>query len=278
MKLATEYPVQLVCQTLAYPRSSYYHQARERDDQALREAIGEVASAWLTYGSRRVTAQLRRQGFVVNRKRVMRLMGEMGLAGKTYRKKRRTTQSDHPFPRFANLVQELEVVRPDQVWVSDITYVRLRREFVYLSVIMDVFTRSIRGWHLGRSLEQELTLTALQRAMACGTPEFHHSDQGVQYACTAYVQMLIQAGVQTSMAEVGQAWQNGYAERLIRTIKEEEIDLSEYEDYWDAYQQIGQFLEDVYMRKRVHSSLGYLTPVEFERQWLAQQPTPEGFH
>lgn len=278
MKLATEYSVQLVCQTLAYPRSSYYHQARERDDQALREAIGELASAWPTYGSRRVTAQLRRQGFVVNRKRVMRLMGDMGLEGKTYRKKRRTTNSDHPFPRFANLVQELEVVRPDQLWVSDITYVRLRREFVYLAVIMDVFTRSIRGWHLGRGLDQELTLTALQRAMARGTPEFHHSDQGVQYACTAYVQMLIQAGVQISMAEVGQAWQNGYAERLIRTIKEEEIDLSEYEDYWDAYQQIGQFLEEVYMRKRIHSSLGYLTPTEFEAQWLDQQAALEVIH
>jgi transposase InsO family protein len=250
----------------------------ERDDQTLREAIGEVASVWPTYGSRRIAAQLRRQGWIVNRKRVMRLMGEMGLVGKTYRKKRRTTNSDHPFPRYANLVQALEIVRPDQVWVSDITYIRLGREFVYLAVIMDVFTRCIRGWHLGRGLDQELTLTALQRAMSCHRPEFHHSDQGVQYASTAYVQMLVEAGVQLSMAEVGQAWQNGYAERLIRTIKEEEIDLSEYEDYWDAHRQIGQFLEEVYMRKRIHSSLGYLTPVEFESQWLAQQDTPEVVH
>jgi len=200
MKLAVEYPVQLVCESVAYPRSSYYYHARERDDQALREAVREVASAWPTYGSRRITAQLRRAGFRVNRKRVMRLMGEIGLEGKTYRKKRRTTNSDHPYPRYANLVQDLEVVRPDQLWVSDITYVRLSREFVYLAVIMDVFTRCIRGWHLGRGLDQELTLTALQRAMAGHSPEVHHSDQGVQYASTAYVRMLQEAGVQISIA------------------------------------------------------------------------------
>ena len=210
---------------------------------------------------------------MVNGKRVRRIMKEMGLVGKTYRNKRRPTNSDHPFPRYPNLVQELEVVRPDQVWVSDITYVRLNREFVYLAVIMDVFTRCIRGWHLGRSLDQELTLVALRKALECGVPQIHHSDQGVQYASTAYVQMLLEAGVKVSMAEVGQAWQNGYAERLIRTIKEEEVGLSEYEDYRDAYTQIRRFLEDVYMRKRVHSSLGYLTPQEFEEQWFQRQTT-----
>lgn len=278
MKLAEVYPVKLVCEALEYPRSNFYHRPGAREEQGIREAIKRVAGSFATYGSRRITAQLCREGFKVNRKRVMRLMGEMGLAGKTYRKKRRTTNSDHPFPRFANLVRDLEVVRPEQVWVSDITYVRLSREFVYLSVIMDVFTRCIRGWHLGRGLDQELTLVALQQALACHRPEIHHSDQGVQYASTAYVQMLQGAGAQISMAQVGQAWQNGYAERLMRTIKEEEVELSEYEDYWDAYRQIGQFLEDVYMRKRIHSSLGYLTPVEFETQWVAQQATLEVVH
>jgi putative transposase len=202
-------------------------------------------------------------------------MGELGLEGKVYRKKRRTTNSEHPFPRYLNLVQGLAVAYPDQVWVADITYVKLRREFVYLAVILDVFTRSIRGWNLGRSLSQELTLVALERALAEHIPDIHHSDQGVQYAATAYVQMLEAAGIEISMAEVGQAWQNGYAERIMRTIKEEEVELSEYEDYWDAYRQIGQFLEDVYMHKRIHSSLGYLTPVEFETQWLAKQAALE---
>jgi transposase InsO family protein len=136
---------------------------------------------------------------------------------------------------------------------------------------MDVFTRGIRGWHLGRSLDQSLTLTALQRALAYHTPAVHHSDQGLQYAATAYVQMLQDADVQISMTETGEAWQNGYAERLVRTIKEEEVDLSEYRDYTDALHQLGRFLDEVYMHKRIHSSLGFLTPAEFESQWLAEQ-------
>jgi len=160
---------------------------------------------------------------------------------------------------------------PPQVWVSDITYIRLREEFVYLAVLMDVFTRGIRGWHLGRNLDQSLTLHALEQALAHHTPEIHHSDQGVQYAAGAYTARLQRAGVRISMAEVGAAWQNGYAERLMRTIKEEEVDLSEYEDYTDAVRQLGRFLDEVYMHKRIHSSLGYLTPVEFEQHWLTQQ-------
>jgi len=163
------------------------------------------------------------------------------------------------------------VERPDQVWVADVTYLRLQKEFVYLAVLMDVYTRSIRGWHLGRTLEQELTLTALQRALEASRPEIHHSDQGVQYAATAYVTRLREAGVAISMAEVGEPTQNGYAERLMRTIKEEHVDLTEYVDYHDAYQQPGRFLDEVYMLKRIHSSLGYLTPAEFESQWRAQQ-------
>jgi putative transposase len=199
------------------------------------------------------------------------LMREMSLSAPIKGKKRNTTNSQHPFPRYPNLVQDLAVVRPDQVWVSDITYIRLLHDFVYLAVIMDVFTRCVRGWYLGRSLDHSLTLTALRRALAHHVPEIHHSDQGIQYAATAYTQMLLEAKVQVSMAEVGQAWQNGYAERLIRTIKEEEVDLSEYLDYNDAYRQLGRFLDDVYLHKRIHSSLGYLTPAEFEAQWQQTQ-------
>ena len=136
---------------------------------------------------------------------------------------------------------------------------------------MDVFTRCIRGWHLGRSLEQELTLTALNRAFEHGCPEIHHSDQGVQYAATAYVELLSSRGVAISMANVGVPEENGYAERLMRTIKEEEVDLTEYEDFRDALRGLGRFLDDVYNRKRIHSSLGYLTPAEFEQQWISMQ-------
>jgi transposase InsO family protein len=260
---------------LGLPRSSFYYQPQACADGELKAAIEEVIASWPTYGYCRVTAQIRRdKQWMVNHKRVRRLMREMGLQGRVKAKKQRTTDRRHSYPRYPNLVQNLTVVRPDQVWVSDITYVRLLTEFVYLAVIMDVFTRSIRGWHLARNLDHDLTLTALKRALSDGhQPEIHHSDQGVQYAATAYVEILQACGVAISMAEVGEAWQNGYAERLVRTIKEEEVDLSEYRDYQDAYRQIGRFLDDVYMHKRIHSSLGYLTPAEFESQWRAQQLT-----
>lgn len=279
-ELAAQYSISLLCQMLDCPRSTYYYHPYGLDDTPLEEAIREVAGQWPTYGYRRMTVQIRRdRKWVVNTKRVRRVMRRLGPRGKLRRRKRRTTNSDHAFPRYPNLVTGLNVVRPDQVWVADITYVRLRWEFVYLAVIMDVFTRRVRGWYLGRNLDQTLTLTSLRRALADGRqPEIHHSDQGVQYAATEYVETLQAYGVAISMAEVGEAWQNGYAERLVRTIKEEEVDLSEYTDYADAYQQIGQFLEDVYNHKRIHSALGYLTPVEFELQWQAQQPAQEDVH
>lgn len=196
-------------------------------------------------------------------------MAELGIDGSPPKRTHFTTQSKHAFPRFPNLVEELEILRPDHVWVADITYIHLRREFVYLAVVMDVFTRSIRGWHLGRDLDQNLTLSALERALAVARPAVHHSDQGVQYAASAYVQRLQGLGVALSMAAVGQAQENGYAERLIRTIKEEEVYLSEYEDFADAHRQMTRFLDDVYNVKRIHSSLGYLTPKEFEAEWQA---------
>jgi len=265
--LSETYPTALACDVLGCPRSSYYYRPRACEDAELGAAIEQVALDWPTYGSRRVTAQLRRQGWRINRKRIARLLSEMGLQAKGKRTRHNTTDSDHPFPRFPNLVQGLEIVYPDQVWVADITYVALLTEFVYLAVIMDVFTRCVRGWHLGRSLEQGLALTALGRALADHRPKIHHSDQGVQYAAATYVETLREHSILISMADVGAAWQNGYAERLIRTIKEEAVHLSEYRDYDDAYRQIGRFLDDVYMHKRIHSSLGYLTPAEFEAEW-----------
>ena len=268
------YPVQALCQLLALPRSSYYYSAIAGDEQALRTALEQVAGEFPTYGSRRIAQQLRRppHELVVNRKQVRRLMATMGLLRPTQPRKQATTNSQHPYPRYPNLVEGLPITHPDQVWVCDLTYVHFRQDFIYLAVIMDVFTRSIRGWHLSRSLDQVLTLAALQKALATHTPTIHHSDQGVQYATTAYVDLLQTAGVQISMAAVGQAWQNGYAERLIRTLKEEEVALSDYRDFADAAASIGHFIEQVYQRKRIHSALGYLTPVEFEAAWQQQQP------
>ncbi len=271
MKLAQTYPIRLVCQLLGVPRSSIYYKpvVVPDGDAIFKAALLDFAGEWPTYGYRRLTAMMRREGWPVNGKRVRRYMEELGINGAPPPRGRRTTNSNHAFPRYPNLVLDLQMTRPDQVWVADITYIRLRRDFVYLAVLMDVFTRSIRGWHLGRDLDQSLTLAALERALAAGKPQIHHSDQGVQYAATAYVERLQKAGVTLSMAAVGEPRENGYAERLVRTIKEEEVYLSDYRDFADAQRSMVRFLGDVYNHKRIHSSLGYLTPKEFEDQWRA---------
>jgi transposase InsO family protein len=276
MKLAAKYPTRLVCRLLGVPRSSvYYLPAPVPDVEAmLKTALLELAGEWPTYGYRRLTREMRRLDWPVNSKRVRRWMDELGINGAPPVLTRHTTNSKHAFPRYPNLVENLEISRPDQVWVADITYIRLRREFIYLAVLMDVFTRSIRGWHLSRNIDQGLTLGALEQALALWLPEIHHSDQGVQYAATAYVQRLQGRGVQISMAAVGHAHENGYAERLIRTIKEEEVYLADYQDFAEAKRNICHFLDDVYNVKRIHSSLGYLTPREFEEQWRTAQPPP----
>lgn len=256
---------------LSVARSSYYHHPSARpEDAAVCQALEQEASAHPTYGSRRLAVQLRRApyGWLVNRKRVQRLMRGLGLIQPRKRRPARTTNSQHGFRRYPNLVKELVIEHPDQVWVADITYVQLARDEVYLAILMDVFTRSLRGWHLSRSLGQELVLTALNRALTTHQPEIHHSDQGGQYAATAYTQRLSQIGTQISMAAVGKATENGYAERVIRTIKEEEVYLSDYATLTEATAQIGHFIDDVYQHKRVHSALAYLTPAEFEAQWF----------
>ena len=267
------YPVSVACDLLELSPSTYYYRPVQSDESEFEAAIEEIAGQFPIYGTRRVTNQLRRFPYRlrVNRKRVRRIMAEKELLRPVKRRKRRTTDSQHPYPRYPNLVKELEIVHPDQVWVSDITYIRLHQEYVYLAIIMDVFTRSIRGWCLSRTLDQELTLTGLRVALETHSPEIHHSDQGVQYAAYAYTDLLKIHGIQISMAAVGKAEENGYAERFMRTIKEEEVDLSEYLDFGDAHLQIGGFIEDVYMTKRIHSSLGYLTPVEYEYAWWHSQ-------
>jgi putative transposase len=268
------YPIRRLCRLFVLPPSSYYYQAVETQEQVLRTAIEQVASEFPTYAgarwARRITQQLRRPPYqpVVNRKQVQRLMRVMKLVRPTKRRQQQTTDSQHAYPRYPNLVSDLAITHPDQVWVGDITYVRLRQDFVYLAVLMDVFTRRIRGWPLQRSLVQGLTLTALRKALTTAVPEIHHTDQGVQYAAHEYIALLEQHQVQISMAEVGEAWQNGYAERLIRTIKEEEIDLADYRDFTEAYTAIRHFIEQIYQHKRIGcpsgAALGYLTPVEFE--------------
>lgn len=162
--------------------------------------------------------------------------------------------------------------------MADITYIHLRREFVYLAVILDVFTRSIRDWHLARGLDLSLTLLALQKAMTKNKPEIHHYDQGIQYSAPTYTRVLIDSRIQISMVEVGAPEQNGFTERVMRTLKEEEVDLSDYQGYRDAYRQISRFIDEVYNIKRIHSGLGYLTPAEFENHWSQNQTTGVKVH
>jgi putative transposase len=265
---AGEFSQTLLCRVLGLARSSLYYQALPPNDLALRSALEAVALEYPRYGYRRITAELQRRGWSVNRKHVLRLMQEENLLV-AVRRFCRTTDSQHAYGRYPNLVKDLEIVRPDQAWCADITYIRLRQEFVYLAVVLDIFTRSIRGWELGRSLAEDLPKAALLRALAERRPEIHHSDQGVQYAATGYVSLLQAAGVQISMATQGQPTQNAYAERFMRTLKDEEVYLHEYLDFTDAYRHIAHFMDDVYMHKRVHSALGYVPPAEFEAAWRA---------
>jgi transposase InsO family protein len=272
MTLADTFPIRVLCRLLGVPRSSVYYTPQPAIDEAmLKTALLDLAGEWPTYGYRRLTQMMKRLGWRVNAKRVRRWMDELDLTGAPPVRKTRTTNSEHAFPRYPNLVKDLKIQRPEQVWVADITYIRLRDEFIYLAVVMDVFTRSIRGWHLGRDLDQGLTLAALERALVVAVPKIHHSDQGVQYAATLYVERLQKLGVKLSMAAIGEPRENGFAERLVRTIKEEEVDLSDYRDFVEARSQIGHFIDAVYNVKRIHSSLGYLTPQEFEQQWQAKR-------
>jgi len=170
----------------------------------------------------------------------------------------------------------VQVTHPDQVWCADITYVRLQQGFVYLAIVLDLFTRGLRGWNLSRRLNTDLALTALNKALIKARPGIHHSDQGVQYAALGYVGTLHSLKVQISMATAGRAWENPHAERVIRTIKEEEVHLADYQSFGDAYHHIGHFIEDVYQTKRIHSALGYLTPAEFQSAYWVKHASDAG--
>lgn len=267
MQLQDTYPVHEICSVLALPRSSFYYRPQSSDEAALCLVIQDLAARYPTYGYRRITALLHRMDWSVNHKRVYRLMKAMNLQGKAPRRRVKTTDSRHNLNRYPNLVKGMSITRPDEVWVSDSTYVPLATGFAYLAVIMDVWTRAIRGWHLSRSLAQDLTLTALEKAFQTGCPLIHHSDQGLQYASWAYTELLFSRQIQISMAALGTPEENGYAERLMRTIKEELLALVDYQTFQQAHHYLARFLDDEYNNQRIHSALGYLTPTEFEAQW-----------
>jgi putative transposase len=266
MQLQNTFPVQRVCRALRLAPSTFYYHSTVVEDVRLRDEIERIALEFPRFGYRRMTAELQRRDWRVNHKRILRVMRENHLLVEVKRYCR-TTWSDHTYGRYPNLVKDLAIVRPDQVWAADITYIQVQREFLYLAVLMDLFTRAIRGWELSRSLSEELTLTALRRALQTHQPEIHHSDQGVQYAATRYTGCLQRGGILISMTAQGQPTENAFAERLMRTLKEEEVYLHEYQDYQDARTRMARFLDEVYMHKRLHSALGYVPPSEFEANY-----------
>jgi transposase InsO family protein len=239
----------------------------------IRDQIQRIVLEFPGYGYRRVTPELRRRGYVVARNRVLEMMREDNLLCLRKRRIFRTTDSSHNFPVYPNLVKGMHLTDINQLWVSDITYIRLLREFLYLAVILDVFSRKCIGWQLDDRLDTSLTLTDLQRAFKArwhpGLEDLvHHSDRGVQYASLEYTECLKAHNIAISMSRRGQPLDNAFAESFIKTLKAEEVYLFEYETRKEAFTRIPQFIEDVYNRKRLHSSLGYVPPDEFEQQLI----------
>jgi putative transposase len=234
----------------------------------LRDAIQKIAVEWPSYGRPRITAELRRRGWEVNPKRVYRLMREDNLLCVRKRKFVVTTDSNHTRKVYPNLARDMVLTATDQLWRADITYIRLRDEFVFMAVILDAYSRRVIGWALDRTMEDELTLAALRMALSRRVVEaglVHHSDRGSQYASNDYTDLLTAHGIQISMSRKGNPWDNAACESFMKTLKYEEVLRNEYRDLAEARASIREFLEKVYNQKRLHSALGYLPPAEFER-------------
>ena len=270
-------------------RSTYYYRpqgasaTKRQADADVRDRIEEIALKFPRYGYRRMTAQLRREGWSVNHKRVLRVMRESDLLVRSRRKAVFTTDSDHGFAIYPNLYRDAIPSGINQVWVADLTYIRLLWEFVYLAVILDAFSRRVVGWSLSRSLEARMAVAALRAALEDRRPPpgcLHHSDRGVQYACGEYVSLLTDAGFQISMSRRGNPYDNAQAESFFKTLKCEEVYLTEYRNFEEAADSIGAFIDEVYNRERLHSALGYASPMEFEQNlpWPAASTGAGGQH
>lgn len=261
-----------LCAITGLNRAGFYRSRLARQgipvEMELRDEMQKIALQSPSYGYRRITAELRRRNFDVNHKRVLRMMRQDNLLCVRRRSFIRTTDSRHSLPVYPNLARELEPTAVNQLWVADITYIRLREEFVYLSVVLDAYSRRVIGWALGRTLEAELAISALRMALFFRRPApglVHHSDRGIQYASHDYTEILKEHEIAISMSRKGNPYDNAACESFMKTLKYDEIYRNEYRDFADARQSIGQFLDVVYNRYRLHSALGYRTPADFEK-------------
>jgi putative transposase len=258
------------------PRRSYYYEPMQKHaDEALIGRIGDLCLEFPRYGYRRVTKQLHREGLIVNHKKVARIMREKHWSCRPRKRKWvTTTHSNHGLQIYPNLIKDLTIRKVNQLWVADITYIRILTCFVYLAVILDAFSRKAIGYALSRSIDTNLALGALQMAIHRRNPKpgcIHHSDRGVQYASREYVKELKRYGLQISMSRKGNPYENAHAESFIKTLKSEEVELWEYRTMEDVQERIPYFIEDVYNQKRLHSSLGYRPPCEFEAMVMVSQ-------